>query len=167
VKHRNWLPDGFDPPESVETDRFHLRVLGPRDLAADYDAYMSSVAYLKETFCPPGETWPEGVTIEDALVDVCWCQMEFKLRSSCSYGVHAPDGSQEYGSLYVFPCMKQGFDAQLTCWVRESKGREGFGNELFAWGKRWVAEAWPFESVAYPGREISFEDFAALPDKPV
>ena len=28
----------------------------------------------------------------------------------------------------------------------------------------WIAEAWPFESPAYPGREIAWQDWAALPE---
>ena len=166
MTHRVWLPESFDPPETVETDRFLLRILGPADLAKDFDAYMSSVEHLQGVF-GPGETWPRGVTIEDALIDVCWCNMEFKLRSSCSYGVHTLDDSQELGSLYVFPCTKKGYDARLNCWVRASAAARGFDDELFQWGKRWVAAEWPFESVAYPGREIDWGDWEKLADKPV
>ena len=43
MKHRIWLPDNFDPPETVEADTFRLRILGPGDLAKDFDAYMSSI----------------------------------------------------------------------------------------------------------------------------
>ncbi len=164
MSHRIWLPTDFDPPSWISTDDFLLRILGPADLARDYDAYMSSIEHLQGAF-GADSTWPEGVSIEDALIDVCWCSMEFKLRSSCSYGVHAPDDSQEWGSLYVFPCMKRGYDAQLTCWVRQSKA--DFEDELFAWGKEWVANAWPFANVAYPGKEISWEDWERLPDKDV
>lgn len=166
MKHRVWLPDDFIPPEAVETDTFRLRVLGPADLARDFDAYMSSIDHLQGAF-GPGESWPNGVTIEDALIDVCWCNLEFKLRSSCSYGVHTLDESQDLGSLYVFPCMKQGYDAQLSCWVRASAAAKGFDDELFQWGKHWVAEAWPFKAVAYPGREIDWDDWAKLTDKPI
>jgi len=166
MKHRVWLPDDFDPPATVETDKFNLRILGPADLAKDFDAYMSSIDHLQGAF-GPDESWPEGVTIEDALIDVCWCNLEFKMRSSCSYGVHAVDGSEELGSLYVFPCSKQGYDAQLSCWVRVSAAARGFDDELFQWGKRWVAEAWPFKTVAYPGRETDWNAWAKLPDKPV
>jgi hypothetical protein len=71
------------------------------------------------------------------------------------------------GSLYVFPCSKQGYDAQLSCWVRASAAARGFDDELFQWGKRWVAEAWPFGNVADPGREIGWAAWNALPANPV
>ena len=31
--------------------------------------------------------------------------------------------------------------------------------------RRWIAEAWPFQRVLYPGRDISWDAWAALPQR--
>ena len=41
----------------------------------------------------------------------------------------------------------------------------GFEQQLYEDVKKWVASAWPFAKVAYPGKEISKSDWAKLPDK--
>jgi len=41
------VPPEFDPPETLDAGDFRLRILGPELLAKDYEAYMSSIEYLK------------------------------------------------------------------------------------------------------------------------
>ncbi len=33
--------------------------------------------------------------------------------------------------------------------------------------RSWLADAWPFSNVAFPGRDISWQEWNALPDRPV
>ena len=47
-------------------------------------------------------------------------------------------------------------------WVRTSVVDQGLDAILFNTIKEWVAKDWPFEKVAYPGREISWEDWELL-----
>ena len=81
-RHR-LVPDDFDVPDVLEHPRFRLRMLSVNDLVKDYDAVMSSVEHLRTTFSRESDSsWPEGLTIEDDLVDLGWHQREFTLRSS-------------------------------------------------------------------------------------
>ena len=61
MSHRPLVPDDFDPPETYDAGNFKLCILSPELLALDYDAYMSSIDYLRGCF-GPGTTWPVGVT---------------------------------------------------------------------------------------------------------
>ena len=62
--------------------------------------------------------------------------------------------------------MKEGFDANVQIWVRASEAETGFEDRLFAFVKEWVAAIWPFERVAYPGKEIPARNGSALPSRP-
>lgn len=161
---RKLVPDSFAVPETAESARFRLVPLSPALLAKDYEAYMSSVAHLKGHL-RPGSTWPEGATIEDALIDLCWVEQERRYRSSFAYAAMSLDGARELGCVYVYPTLKAGFEAEVNLWVRKSEYDKGLDAELYRFAKRWVAEAWPFERVAFPGREIPWPEWERLPDK--
>ena len=62
--------------------------------------------------------------------------------------------------------MKEGFDANVQMWVRASERGNGFDDQLFQTVRAWIERDWPFERVAYPGREISREEWDSLPPKP-
>ncbi len=52
------------------------------DLVKDYDAVMSSVEHIRSSFnLDPEESWPEGLTLEEDLIDLGWHQREFTLGS--------------------------------------------------------------------------------------
>ena len=46
-------------------------------------------------------------------------------------------------------------------WVRASAVDEGLDGHLFETVRDWLAEVWPFENVAFPGRTIDWADFKA------
>ncbi len=160
-----FLPRDFDPPLLLESARFRLRPITVNDVVKDYDAVMTSREHLWDLF---GEAWgwpPADLTLEQDLVDLGWHQKEFQLRSSFDYAAMSPDGSRLLGCVYVDPPSKRGYDAEVTWWARESELASGLEDELGAAVRRWLAAEWPFERVAYPGREISWREYDALPDR--
>jgi len=44
-----FLPEDFDPPTSLLTDKFRLEPLGPQHNAADHAAWMSSIEHIHAT----------------------------------------------------------------------------------------------------------------------
>ena len=158
------VPDGFEVPEVLEHPRFRLRMLSVNDLVKDYDAVMSSVAHLRATYsAESGGSWPEGLTIEDDLVDLGWHQKEFRRRSSFAYTAMAPDESRCLGCVYIKPTRKRGHDCKVMMWVRADALADGLDEELYRTVRAWIADIWPFASPAWPGRAISFEDWRSLP----
>jgi len=162
----SFIPADFEPPVLWEGDGFKVVPLGPDLAKIDYDAYMSSIEHLQKTFSY-STRWPNAeVTMEDAYEDMDNEKRRFDSRESFAYAVLTPDGTRERGCVYVRPSSKQGYDAAVRLWVTQQEFDAGFDEELDAAVKEWIPEAWPFlENVAYPGREISMEEWRALPDK--
>ena len=153
------VPADFKVPEILETDRFRLRMLNVDDVEKDYNSVMSSVEHLQRTTpFGPGDDWPVGLTIEQDLIDLGWHQKEFQRRSSFAFTVMNFDESECLGCVYIYPSDNSKFDAIIILWVRQSEVEGGLDEGLFLTVKKWIDEKWPFEKVAYPGRDVSWND---------
>lgn len=159
-----FLPEEFVVPQLLETEHFRLRPITVNDVVKDYDAVMSSQEHLWHMF---GNVWgwpPPDLTLAQDLIDLGWHQKEFQLRSSFDYAVMSLDESHLLGCVYVNPPSKPAFDAEVCFWVRRSALADGLDEVLAGTVKEWMASTWPFESVAYPGREIGWDELDALPN---
>ena len=136
------------------------------DLVKDYDAVMSSVEHIRSSFnLDPEESWPEGLTLEEDLIDLGWHQREFTLGSSFAYTVMSLDESTCLGCVYLNPTATRDYDVSLTMWVRASELPNGLDQELFQSVKAWIESAWPFANPAFPGRGIPAATWSALPEE--
>lgn len=158
-----FIPNEYRVPEKLETPEFRLRMLTVNDVVKDYDAVMSSVEHCKTIW---GGQWPEGLTLEQNLVDLGWHQKEFQTRRSFAYTVVRLDESRVLGCVYIEPSRKPGYGAEVYLWARQSELSGGLEDRLYAAVKTWVDGTWPFTAVAYPGRSIPWEAWRALPDEP-
>lgn len=157
------VPADFEVPLSLETERLRLRPLCAGDAVKDYDAVMTSAERLKTVF-RPGGTWPDGLTLEQNLKELAWHEIEFQKRKSFAYTVVNLDDSQVLGCLYLYPTGRGGHDVEVSLWVRASEAETGLDAHLYETVRRWIEDAWPFANPAYPGREITWGDWAALPE---
>lgn len=156
------IPQDFVVPEALDTDKFRLRMLKVTDVVKDYDAVMTSIKHLQGIFGPRSK-WPsKDLTLEQDLIDLGWHQKEFQTRSSFAYTVMNLDESQCLGCVYIFQPRKEGFDTEVYMWVRKSANNEGLDPVLNEAVKKWISEKWPFKKVAYPGREISWDEWNKL-----
>ena len=158
-----FVPADFRIPESLETKEFRLRMLTVNDVVKDYDAVMTSVEHLKTIW--PDSGWPEGLTLEQDLIDLGWHQKEFQRRRSFAYTVVTPSESMVTGCVYINPTSKRDYDAVVYLWARQSELSGGLETRLYAAVKEWVAKEWPFKRVAYPGREIEWDAWEAIPEE--
>lgn len=160
--HAPLVPASFAVPTLVEAGGFKLVPLGPDLVKIDYDAYMSSIEHLQQTFTR-STAWPHpGITDAEAMIDMQTEQARFAQRKSFAYAVLTPDGKRERGCVYVQPSPVPGYGAVVRMWVTKAEYDAGFDSELQAWVMQWVAREWPFAKVAYPGRTISWEQWDAL-----
>jgi len=140
------VPEDFQVPEKLETEKFRLRMLSVDDVEKDYEAIMSSREYLNTKF----RSWPrENMTLEDHLRSVKSDQENFLLRTDFVYTVMSLDESKCLGGVFIQPCQKEGFDAQISTWVRSSELANGLDELLLKTVRKWMEEVWPFSNVAY------------------
>jgi hypothetical protein len=160
---KSLVPATFKIPDEIKTEEFRLRMLTVNDVIKDYDAVMSSVDRLTTVF-GDDSGWPHGLTIEQDLIDLGWHQKEFQRRTSFAYTVMGLDETTCLGCVYIMPPYRgqfdaSAFDAAVFLWVRDSAYATGMDERLYIWVKQWIAATWPFKAVAYPGREIAWEEW--------
>jgi hypothetical protein len=158
-----FVPKEFEVPAKLETQEFRLRMLTVNDVVKDYDAVMTSVAHLKTVW--PGDTWPEGLTLEQNLIDLGWHQKEFQIRRSFAYTVVTPSESQVIGAVYIDPTSRRGYDAVVFLWARQSELEGGLESRLHTAVKEWIDKEWPFKKVAFPGRSIDWDAWRDIPNE--
>lgn len=162
--NKQFVPEDFIVPEKLETDRMRLRMLSVDDVEKDYEAVMTSIEHL-QSLCDPGVSviWPqEDMTIEEDLRDLESHQSEFLARIAFAYTVMSLDESVCLGCVYIDPSRVKEYDAEVYLWARQSKYEKGFEDYLHQVVKEWVKDKWPFERVAYPGRDISYAEWRSL-----
>jgi hypothetical protein len=153
----------FNVPQTLETKEFRLRMLTVNDVIKDYDAVMTSVDHLKTIW--PDSSWPDGLTLEQDLIDLGWHQREFQDRNSFAYTVVTLDESIVTGCVYINPTRKRGYDAEVYLWARQSELTGGLETRLHAAIKEWLSKEWPFKRVAFPGRDIEWTEWHAITDE--
>ena len=162
---KKFKPDSVTIPSGIETKDFRVRMLTVNDVVKDYDAVMSSIDHLKGVF-GPSSTWPSSdLTLEQDLIDLGWHQKEFQIGSSFTYTVMSLDESRCFGCVYIYPSEKAGYDAMVRLWVRQSEIKNGLEKKLFSAVKKWLSEEWWFTTIAFPGRQLSWQEWESLPDK--
>jgi hypothetical protein len=159
-----FVPKDYEIPATLETTEFRLRMLTVHDVVKDYDAVMTSLEHCRTIW--PGGTWPEGLTLEQNLIDLGWHQKEFQTRRSFAYTVVRLDESRALGCVYVVPSRKQGYDAEVYYWARQSELAHGLEDRLGTAVKDWIADRWPFGRVGYPGRTTPWEAWRDIPEEP-
>ena len=147
--NRGLVPDDFEVPVGMETDRYRLRMLSINDVVKDYDAVMSSIDHLKGVL-DPDSPWPEGLTLEQDLIDLGWHQKEFQKRSSFAYTMMRLDEERCLGCIYIYP--SETADADVFMWVRKEEFA-ALDADLLDRVRLWIAKEWPFDTVRYPGRQ--------------
>ena len=144
----SFVPPFFAVPALHATADFKPVPLGLDLAELDYRAYMSSIDHLRKTFS--SGNWPhKDLTMADALKDVEGEISRFHARTSFTYAVLNPSGTEERGCVYISPSRKPGFDAQVRLWVTAAEHEKGFHSALQEEVKRWVSAVWPFRYVDY------------------
>ena len=147
---KQFVPDNFKVPASLETDRFRLRMLSVGDVEKDYEAVIESRELLHTMF---GGPWPRpGFTLEENLADLEKHQQEFLSRKAFAYTVVSLDETRVLGCVYIEPSKTANSDAVVVMWVRQTEYDNGLDEILFNKVRNWISSGWPFKKVDYPGR---------------
>jgi RimJ/RimL family protein N-acetyltransferase len=145
-----FVPPGFVVPTSLVTERFRLEPLGPQHNEPDYEAWSSSVEHIRSTPGWEKSSWPDARTPEDNLRDLERHAGDFRHRTGFTYTVLDPATEDVIGCVYIYPDKSGERHAQVLSWVRASRAEDDA--ELWRAVSEWLADAWPFERVAYAER---------------
>ncbi|MGC9309929.1 MAG: GNAT family N-acetyltransferase [Candidatus Nanoarchaeia archaeon] len=154
------VPENFNVPNNFESDIFKLKILSEEYAWVDYLAIINNIDYL-QAIKPfgTGNDWPpRDLSFEQDLEDIRYHEEEFRNRKSFAYTVLNKDENKCLGCVYIYPSKNAFYDAVVLMWVIENKN-VNLDERLFSIIKKWISEVWPFNNVAYPGREISWQDF--------
>jgi hypothetical protein len=144
-----FVPDDFEPPRGLGTDRFLLEPLGPEHNEADHEAWSSSIEHIQATPGFQGRDWPHEMSLDENRADLERHADDFAARTGFTYTVLDPSDRGVIGCVYIYPDKNGIHDAAVTSWVRASRADDDAAlRELVS---RWLAEAWPFERVSYAG----------------
>ena len=151
IYNRPMVSEHFNVPWTLKTEKYILIPLTINNLIKDHDAVMASVKHLKGL---TGETydWPESLTIEENLSDLCWHQRKFTLRHSFPYSDMSLEKELCLGCCYIYPLIRSQYDAQAFYWMRQEWLETGLENKLGADFKTWLENDWPFSKIEFPDR---------------
>ncbi len=151
----SFVPQHFNVPESLITEKYRLEILTPAVAKIDYDAVMSSKTRLRSVFAENTE-WPkDSMSLEDNIKDLQLHEEEFKLGKAFAYTVLTLSREKCVGCVYIDPCKAVEFDCEVYLWVRDDC--LSLDSDLYSNVRDWLANYWPFKKIAFPGREISWE----------
>lgn len=160
-----WLPAGFEHPERVDLPTgHHLRPIRERDTAIDYPAVMGSRERLWSIFGAPWGWPPDTMTVEQDRADLARHEREIRDHVSFNYAVLDAAESQLLGCVYIDPAERAGADADVSWWVVDQEVGGELEAALATFVPEWLARAWPFTSPRYIGRDLSWEQWLALPE---
>jgi RimJ/RimL family protein N-acetyltransferase len=115
-----------------------------------------------------GKAWgwpPATMTTEQDREDLQHHEREMVERLSYNYALFDDAETELIGCVYIEPPLKAGADAEVSWWVRDEYVGTGVEDQLDRLVPGWLASAWPFTAVRYVGRDLSWDEWLALPDR--
>lgn len=160
-----WLPDDFTHPTTVPVfDGLHLRPIRESDTEIDYPAVMGSRERLWAQY-GPAWGWPVAdMTVEADRADLARHEREIAAHESFNYALLNLPETELFGCVYLDPPERAGADAEISWWVVDDLVGTALEDALDLLVPRWVERVWPFEKPRYPGRDLTWAEWVALPE---
>jgi len=155
---KTFIPNDFKPPIIFSTKNFHFIVLEEELAEEDFAAVMSSKNRLKGIFGPESK-WPKSdMTLAENKESLSVHRQEFESRSAFAYSIFNPLKNKCLGSVYIDPCQSINYDCEVYLWIRDDS--IALDDVLYQTVFNWLQAVWPFAKVAFPGRVISWQEWA-------
>ena len=143
-----FVPEDFEAPRGLVTNRFRLEPLGPEHNDRDHEAWMSSIDHIRNTPGFPNGAWPTEMSADENLEDLVRHAEDFAARTGFTYSVL--DGEEVIGCVYLYPSNDGEHDVGARSWVRASRAE--LDPVLWETVSSWLSEAWPFQRPQYEPR---------------
>jgi len=170
-----WLPTDFvHPPRADLPGWLRLRPISAADAALDHPPVMGARERLWSVF---GEAWGRPaatIAYEANRADLERHAAGIEAHESFTYVLFDATETTEYGCVHIDPPEKAGADAEVSWRVVDERAGTSPERDVdtfvprwiaVAWVPRWIAEAWPFERPRPVGRDLSWKEWPALPDR--
>ena len=159
-----WLPVDVDYPAQVDVPTgHHLRPIRPDDVDIDMVAVMGSQPRLFSIFGPAWGWPPPTMTREEDRADLARHAAEMDRRESFNYALLDADETALLGCVYIDPPERAGADADISWWVVDDLVGTPVEAAVDEHVPRWIRAAWPFASPRFIGRDLTWEEWLALP----
>lgn len=164
-----WLPPWFVHPTHLElASGHHLRPLRAVDLELDLPAVRGSRDSLWARFGPAWGWPPADLSAEDDLRDLERQEQETTDHVSFSYGVLGEAEEALVGCVYLDPPRggrrSDGPDVDVSWWIVDPLRGSDLDAELPGSLQDWLAGDWPFARPRLVGIDLSWADWARLPE---
>ncbi|MCP3423442.1 GNAT family N-acetyltransferase [Nocardioides pinisoli] len=148
----SFVPEDFEPPTSLATDRFVLEPLGPQHNESDHAAWTSSIAHVRASPGYPDGSWPpvDGMALEDNRADLVRHAADFEARRGFTFTVLEPGTQHVIGCVYLYPASSPEHDVDVQSWVRADRAE--LDQPLADAVAAWLASDWPWERPDRHGR---------------
>jgi hypothetical protein len=104
------------------------------------------------------------MTHEQDREDLAHHEEEIERHESFNYALFDEGETELLGCVYIDPAEKVGADAEFSWWVVDALVGSDVERALDELVPRWIANDWPLAEPRYVGRDLSWEDWMALPD---
>jgi hypothetical protein len=159
-----WLPEDFAHPLLVPlSSGHHLRPIKATDVELDLPAVMGSRERLWSIY---GAAWgwpPATMTLEQDREDLAHHEAEIESHDSFNYALLDTGETALLGCVYIDPPEKLGADAEISWWVVDDLVGSDVEQELDRLVPEWIARDWPLERPRYVGRDLTWDEWLALP----
>ena len=161
----SWLPVDFVHPVHVPVPgtALHLRPIREADAEIDYPAVMGSRRRLWQIF-GPAWAWPKDtMTFDQDRRDLRRHAEEIAAHQSFNYALLDERETAILGCVYIDPPERAGADGEVSWWVVDDHVGGDVERALDALVPQWIAADWPFRRPRYLGRDITWQEWLALP----
>ena len=115
-----------------------------------------------------GTAWgwpPVTLTAEQDRADLAHHEAEIERHESFNYALFDPGETELLGCVYLDPPEKQGADAEVSWWLVDWLGGTAVEAALDTLVPAWLENDWPLARPRLVGRDISWPNWLALPDR--
>ena len=114
-----------------------------------------------------GQAWgwpPATMTHDQDRDDLARHEREIGRHESFNYALLDAEERRLLGCVYIDPAEKVGADDEISWWVIDELVGGDVERALDALVPAWIARHWPLTAPRYIGRDITWEEWLALPD---
>ena len=130
---------GKPPPRMATFGQFVLEVLAPQFVDEDYAVVIGSTSVLTGLF---GQSWPEGLTLEENLADLIRHEREFDNDQAFAWIIRSEAGLY-LGCAYLYPTPEKRGEGRVFTWIRDREDRLDLLDEFNRAFKAWLSDYLP------------------------